>query len=86
MAAAKKRGRPKGPEKRDGQKRLTIWLPSERARLVKACAEYHGLELGQVMDRGVDAALAGFYVAHRGSRPPSPAAEPTAETGAVTVL
>jgi hypothetical protein len=65
MQPKKRRVKAKGADKRDGQMRLTIWLPSERARLVKSCAAFHGLENGEVLDRGVDAALAGFYVAHR---------------------
>ena len=65
MQVKRKAGRPRGPERRGDQIRVTIWLPRERGRLLKACARFRGEELGAVIDRGIDAALGGFYVAHR---------------------
>jgi hypothetical protein len=68
MAKTKRRGRPKGPDRRTGQKKVTLWLSAEGAKRLKACASYRGEELGAVVERGLDAALAGFYVAHRAPR------------------
>ena len=61
--------------------KLSIRLPAERAKLLKGYCAVHGLELGQVVDWGLDHAMGGFYFACRGPRP-SPAAEPPDESAA----
>jgi hypothetical protein len=73
MKTTTRRGRPKKSTGLYDWVRLTIRLPRERAKVLKAYSAINSLDLGQVVDRGLDHAMGGFYFAHRPNR--SPAAE-----------
>jgi hypothetical protein len=71
MKSRRRTGRGKRAGAKDGQTRLCIALPTSRAQLLRGYCAIHGLELGTVVDWGLDHAMGGFYFACRPPRSPA---------------